>query len=175
MSTLNIERFEGLFRPLTHRIRHFAPRATCSLSEGPHGYFCISWYLNHAEARQLFVEQAGSRVTPFELRVGIYFADVLEVTQQPLALQTALEALLNARATLQPLGVVPTLTQASGNPRDPIRMGWTEAELRDWLTRPCPNHDFVWLWDLHQGEPSDQQIESVLVTLIPVWQAWNAL
>ena len=108
------------------------------------------------------------------LRVGVYFMDAVLAAREPTARAAALDALVKARATLQPLGVVPTFTQGSAR-RDDMRFGWTDADLRDWLTKPSDNRDLVWLWDLDAGEPSDQQIETALSALAPVWVAWNAL
>ena len=174
MHQLNVERFEAMVPAQTRLVRTFAPDATCSVNEGPHGYFCSSWRLADRGARELFVEQAGRQVTPLDLRVGIYFADAVTATSDPTALSSALEVLLGARSTLQPLGVVPTFTHGC-TIRDETRFGWTDGELREWLTKPCDNRDLVWLWDLHKGEPTDQQIEMALTALVPVWLAWNAL
>src|SRR4051794_28373439 len=80
MHKLNIERFEAMVPALTRLVEGFAPDATCDIEKGAHGYFCASWVLGDREARQLFVEQAGRQVTPFDLRVGIYFADSVRAT-----------------------------------------------------------------------------------------------
>ena len=69
-----------------------------------------SWRLGNRGARELFVEQAGREVTPFDLRVGIYFADSVTATSDPIALSVAMDALPRARTTLKPLGVLPTFT-----------------------------------------------------------------
>src|SRR5688572_28980786 len=131
MCEFNIERFEAMFPVQTRLVRRYAPDAHCNLQQGPHGYFCASWTIGDRGARELFVEQAGRQVTPFDLRVGIYFADAVPATMEPQALAAALDALVNSRATLQPLGVVPTFTQVRGT-RYTTRYGWKDEELREW-------------------------------------------
>jgi hypothetical protein len=174
MPELNLERFEAMVPAQIRLVRAFATDAICDIEKGPHGYFCVSWVLGDRGARQLFVEQAGQQVTPFDLRVGIYFADSVHATRDSRALSLALDALLKSRSALKALGVVPTFTQAFGT-RDTTRYGWSDEELREWLTKVSPNRDLVWLWDLQTGEPADREIDAALTALAPVWLAWNSL
>jgi len=174
MEAFNVDRFEAMVPAQTRLVRGFAPEATCEIEKGLHGYFCASWVIGDRGARQLFVEQAGRQVTPFDLRVGVYFADSVQATSQPRALAVALDALLKARTALQALGVVPTFTQADGT-RDTTRYGWTDDDLRDWLTKLSAHRDLVRLWDLHTGVPSEDEIHDALTALAPVWVTWNSL
>jgi hypothetical protein len=174
MPAFNIERFEAMVPAQTRLVRGFAPEAVCEIEKGSHGYFCASWVIGDRGARQLFVEQAGWQVTPFDLRVGIYFADSVRATSDPRAMSLALDALLTARTALQALGVVATFTHEYGT-RDTTRYGWTDEDLREWLTKASPNRDLVRLWDLQNGEPSDGEINTALTALAPVWLAWNSL
>ncbi len=59
--------------------------------------------------------------------------------------------------------------------RDNMRYGCTDEELREWLTKASVHRDLVRLWDLQNGEPSEQQVETALAELAPVWLAWNSL
>jgi hypothetical protein len=42
------------------------------------------------------------------------------------------------------------------------------------VTKTIPNRDLVRLWDLQKGEPSDEEIDTSLTALAPVWLAWNS-
>jgi hypothetical protein len=170
----DVHALEAIIPGLTARVRDVAPEARTHLEEGSSGYFCASWRLDDRADRELFVEQAGPHVAPFVLRVGIYFADAAAATSQPASLEAASAALLKARPGLEAIAAVPTFTQGTTT-RDDTRYGWSDDELRAWLTRKSAHRDLVCVWDLHGGLPAQLEIDRAIRELLPVWKAWNAL
>jgi hypothetical protein len=158
---------------LTKLVRGFVPEATSHLEVDPGGYFCASWRVHGRDTRELFVEHAGPDVPPCVVRVGVYFADAPAAVRDANAYRKAFQALSEARPALQALNAMLTFTPGSAT-RDDVRYGWTDGDLRDWLTRSSDNRDLVWHWDLRSGLPSLQQVEAPLAALVPVWHAWNS-
>ena len=166
--------FDALAHRLTTRICQVVPTATLHLIHESDAYCCASWRLNERAEREMFIEQPGSAVAPFILRVGVYFQDAPLATAQAAPRQVALAALVNSRAILQPLGVSCTFTPGSDT-RDDRVFGWSDADLIKWLTGPSDNRDLVWRCDMHSDNPSETLLEEVLIALLPVWVSWNSL
>jgi len=166
--------FDALAHRLTTRICQVVPAAALHLIHESHEYCCASWILNGCAARELFIEQPGSAVSPFILRVGVYFQDAPLVTAQAAPRQVALAALVNSRAILQPLGVSCTFTPGSDT-RDDRVFGWSDTDLIEWFTGPSDNRDLVWRWDMRSDNSSEKLLEEVLSALLPAWVAWNSL
>ena len=168
------ERFDAVALQLNARVHAVTPLATFDVIHGPDSYCCASWRLNNCGARELFVEQPGSKISPFTLRLGVYFQDAETVTAGSDGKAAALQALITHRSVLQALGARCTFTPGSGT-RDDRVFGWSEQDLTEWLTSASENRDLVWLWDFRKGEPDPQQLEAVLAALHPIWISWNAL
>ena len=166
--------FDALAHRLTTRICQVVSAATLHLIHESDAYCCASWRLNERAERELFIEQPGSAVAPFILRVGVYFQDAPLTTAQAATRQVAFAALVNSRSILQPLGVSCTFTPGSGT-RDDRVFGWSDTDLIEWLTGPSDNRDLVWRWDMRSDNPSEKFLEEVLSALLPVWVAWNSL
>ena len=173
-SGFDLERFDAMALQLNARVSAETPSATFHVNHGSDGYRCASWRINEYAARELFVEEPGSRIAPFILRVGIYFQDAELATSKPDAKTAAISALTTHRPGLKALGVRCTFTPGSDT-RDDRSFGWSDQDLTEWLTSTSDHRDLVWLWDLRKGEPDLQQVENLLVALHPVWLAWNAL
>ena len=169
-----VERFDAVVLQLNARVSASTPSATFHVNHGPDGYRCASWRINEYAARELFVEEPGSTIAPFILRVGIYFQDAELATSAPNRKAAAFSALTAQRQALQALGARCTFTPGSDT-RDDRVFGWSDQDLTDWLTSASANRDLVWLWDLRKGEPELQQVKAVLAALHPVWLSWNAL
>ena len=174
VSEFSLERFEALAEQMTAVIIGLAPAASVELTNDGNGYCCVSWRLNGCGERELFIEQPGSTVAPFILRVGVYFQDAPLVTARREAMSAAFDALARHRTALEELGVNCTFTPGSGT-RDDTVFGWTDSDLASWLTGSCNNRDLVSRWDFRQGAPAEPEIEAVLTALLPVWVAWNAI
>ena len=170
----DVRRLESGMAALTAQVRDAAPHATTHLEEQSDGYFCWSWRLDGRASRELFIEQAGREVPPFVLRVGVYFGDVVQATSRPAALEIAFDALVNARPGLQGIGASLTFTPGAAT-RDDRRFGWSDDDLRAWLTDDSANRDLVWLWDLQNGLPTQADVELAVSQFLPVWKAWNDL
>jgi len=168
------ERFDVLAHHMTARINGIVPAATLELAHDRNAYCCASWRLSGCAERELFIEQPGSAIAPFILRVGIYFQDAPRATARPEATAAALGALTTHRTALEPLGIGCTFTHGSDT-RDNTVFSWTEAALTEWLAGTSDNRDLVWLWDFRTGAPAERQIEAVLMALLPVWVTWNSL
>jgi len=166
--------FDALAHRLTTRICQVVPAATLHLIHESHEYCCASWRLNERAERELFIEQPGSGVAPFILRVGIYFQDAPLTTAQAATREVALAALMNSRAILQPLGVSCTFTRGSDT-RDDRVFTWSEADLIEWLTGQSNNRDLVWRCDMRSDNPSETLLEEVLSALLSVWVTWNSV
>ena len=166
------ERFDSVAHQLHSRVGAAIPAETFDIIHGSDNYACASWRLNQCGARELFVEQPGSAIAPFILRVGIYFQDAVRATAGDNG--SAFGALATHRPALQALGACCTFTPASGT-RDDRVFGWSDQHLTEWLTGASDNRDLVWLWDFRKGEPELQKLEEVLTALHPVWLSWNAL
>ena len=168
------ERFDALAHQMTARIAGVVPAATLELAHDGNAYCCASWRLDGCGERELFIEQPGSVIAPFILRVGIYFQDAPLATAQREALAAAFKALTTHRTALEVLGISCTFTPGSET-RDDTVFNWSDADLTEWLVGTSDNRDLVWLWDFRKGVPAVRQIEAVLRALLPVWVAWNSL
>jgi len=173
-SEFTVERFDALVHEVTPRVRGPVPAATLEIVHESDLYCCASWRLNACGARELFIEQPGRAIAPCILRVGIYFQDSPVVTSQQVSHQAAFDALITHRATLRALGVCCTFTKGSET-RDDTVFAWSDQDLTKWLTDKSDNRDLVGLWDFNKGEPGVQQLEDVLVALLPLWVVWNSL
>jgi hypothetical protein len=173
-SALTPERFDALAHQLTARVNAVVPAATLELAHDDNGYCCASWRLHGRGERELFIEQPGSVIAPFILRVGVYFQDAPLVTARRDVLDAALEALTTHRTALEALGISCTFTPGSAT-RDDTVFSWSDRDLTDWLVGASDNRDLVWRWDFRKGAPAQQQLEDVLEALLPVWVAWNSL
>lgn len=174
MDAISVLRFEELAQQFSQRVRGVAPGATLHVDEEANDYCCISWRLDDCAERELFIEQPGSAIAPFMLRVGVYFQDAPSVTGEDGATAAALEALTRERASLQSLGAHCTFTERATT-RDDEPFAWSDEDLVDWLHAASDHRDLVWLWDLRDGEPSMAQLDAVVVALLPVWLGWNSL
>ena len=173
-TAMGVDRFEALAQPLTRRVRSIAPGATLHVEEESNDYCCVSWRLDDCAERELFIEQPGSAIAPFMLRVGVYFQDAPSVTGEEGATAAALEALTRERAALQALGAHCTFTEGAMT-RDDEPFAWSDEDLVDWRHSASDHRDLVWLWDLRDGEPSVAQLDAVLIAMLPVWLGWNSL
>ena len=172
------EQFDALAHHMTARINGAVPAATLELTHDGNAYCCASWRLNGCGERELFIEQPGSAIAPFILRVGIYFQDSPFTTARREAMAAAFEALTTHRTALEALGISCTFTPArspGSETRDDTVFSWADADLTEWLGGTSDNRDLVWLWDFRKSAPAERQIEAVLMALLPVWVAWNSL
>ena len=111
------ERFDALAHHMSAPINGVVPAATLELAYDRNAYCCPSWRLNGCGERELFMEQPGSAIAPFILRVGIYFQDAPRVTARREAMAAALEALTTHRTALEALGISCTVHASLRNAR----------------------------------------------------------